>query len=157
MRKKENPKKDLKFIGVRVQPFTETVIKKVSSSLGSGASMTSSAEQLLDSAAQWLSIGEKSALKSISAEEKKALIWVVNSWWIVPLSTITPETLAYKVEEYLSAGNEGFFFGWSEEEKNNLCTTLFSLAPSESLALILWAKRFWEQDTLSVEEYILGA
>ena len=152
--RKENPKTDLKLLGLRVQPHTEMVVEKIADSLGGEASIKSSAEQLLDSAACWVEEGEKSSLASISKEEKFAIIGVVNSWWIEPLSHITPDTLAWEIEEYLAPGGEGFLFGWQEEKKKDLVDTLASLAPSETIALLLWAKRFWNQDTLSVEEYI---
>lgn len=151
--RKENPKTDLKLLGLRVQPHTEMVVGKIADSLGGKASISSSAEQLLDASACWVEDGEKSALASISKEEKFAIIGVVNPWWIEPLSTLTPESLSRETEEYLSPGNEGFFLGLDEERKKTLVKKLAKLSYAEATALLLWAKRFWTSEAPSVDEY----
>lgn len=139
----------MKKYTVRVQDATAETVDSLP-----GFSSTHAAEELLDAAAEWIQQGEKDALPQLTEQERIAIIGAVNSWFIEPLWTITPATLAREIQDYLAPGGEGFLLGWSEEAKTEFVNKLSMFAPPEALAVVLWGKRFWESEERDVQKYI---
>jgi hypothetical protein len=139
----------MKKYTVRVQDATAETIDSLP-----GFSSTHAAEEILDAAAAWIRQGEIDALPKLTEQEKMAIVGVVNSWYIEPLWTILPGTLAMEIRDYLAPGEEGFFLGWTDEAKKEFVEKLSKLTPPEALAVVLWGKRFWESEERDVYKYV---
>jgi len=93
-----------------------------------------------------------SALANFSEEEKIAIIGSLNTL-LLDGESAGPDLFAQLVWDYMHF-DEGMLWGWSDSEKRNLANKIADLTRTQAAALMVWGKRYWQQEDESLEEYI---